>query len=36
MRRGSVTSVKIRDESTWVGTHVYTKAVLEISLYSYP
>jgi hypothetical protein len=38
MRRGSGTSVKrsVRDESTWVVTHVYMKAMIGIFLYSYP
>jgi hypothetical protein len=36
MRRGSGTSVKIRDESTCVITHLYMKAMLGIFLYSSP
>jgi hypothetical protein len=37
MRRGSGTSVRsVRDESTWVVTHGYMKAMLGIPLYSYP
>jgi hypothetical protein len=37
MRMGSVTSVKIvRDESTWVVTHVDMKVMLGKFLYSYP
>jgi hypothetical protein len=36
MRRGSGISVKIRDESTWVVTHLYLEAMLGISLYNYP
>jgi hypothetical protein len=26
----------VRDESTWVVTHLYMEAMLGISLYSYP
>jgi hypothetical protein len=29
-------SRSVRDESTWVVTHLYMKAMLGISLYSYP
>jgi hypothetical protein len=37
MIRGSVTSVKsVRDELTWVITHVYMEAMLGIFMYSYP
>jgi hypothetical protein len=28
--------MSVRDESTWVVTHLYMKAILGISLYSYP
>jgi hypothetical protein len=37
MRRVSGTSERsVRDESTWVVTHLYMEAMLGISLYSYP
>jgi hypothetical protein len=29
-------SGSVRDESTWVVTHLYMEAMLGISLYSYP
>jgi hypothetical protein len=35
MRRGSGTSEKVRDESTWDVTHLYMEAMLGIFLYSY-
>jgi hypothetical protein len=34
MRRGSGT--RVRDESTWILTHFYIKAMLGIFLYIYP